>query len=458
MKLNFKNRIALFTAVAAAAIIGLVFCFVYGVVFLTAYSHLDSDIRQESKEVLSNLQWTKDSIQINSMPEWEEKEHNQIEVNPTFIQLVDRKGRLLYRTSNLQRGILLYYPKQTVPIFFDSYINGRRIRQGQFPLLNKMGDVVGHLMVGISSAESAIVLHNLGATLWIAFPSLLIILFVATSLAASKGIAPVKHLIRAASGIGESNISSRLPLPGNEDEIHQLAITINELLERVESGMQREKQFTADASHEIRTPLTAIRGTLEVLIRKKREPSQYEEKINRVIAEVDRLNGMLEQLLQLSRLESGRIPVYKISADLHHLCHQTREKWRGPLHEKNMKFHAQVPKASLIDTDVEMLGILLDNLVGNAVKYGHPGGAIDFVWYAETRTLLISDNGPGIPAEHLPNLFDRFYRADNSRSSAIKGAGLGLSIAKKMADLLHIQLFVKSNEGEGTAFTLRFPA
>lgn len=456
MKLSFRNRIALFSAVAAAATIGLVFLVVYGVVYVTAYNHLDDDIRQEKEEVMNNLSWTEDSIIIYSMPEWEEKEHMQIEVNPTFLQIVDRGGRLLFRSSNLQQDILLFNPNLTQQSFFNSRINDRRIRQGQFPIQNESGSIIGHLTVGISQEESAIVLHNLRTTLWIAFPLLLCILFLATALAASKGIAPVQQLIRAASGIGDSNMSDRLPLPENEDEIHRLATTINELLQRVESGVRREKQFTADASHEIRTPLTAIRGTLEVLLRKQREPAQYEEKIQRVIHEVDRLHGMLDQLLQLARLESGNVPVRQTPLDLNVLCRSLAEKWRTRLEEKNIGLRLQIPPAASVTTDAALLNIILDNLLGNAIKYGYSGGYIDCTWQPENASLIIRDQGPGISPEQLPYIFNRFYRVDDSRSSTIPGAGLGLSIAKKLADLLRIGLSVSSLEGEGTAFTLDF--
>ena len=457
MKLKFRNRIALLTALAAAATIGLVFLLVYGVVYFTAYNHLDDDIRQEQAEVLSNLHWVGDSIVIEAMPEWEEGEHRKIEVNPTFIQLVDAGGRLLFRSSNLQKDILLFNPNLFQEAFFNSHIADQRIRMGQFPIRNERNRIIGHLTVGISQEESAVVLHNLRNTLWIAFPLLLVILFFATALAASKGIAPVQQLIQGASGIGEINIHDRLPLPEHEDEIQQLAITINALLQRIENGLQREKQFTADASHEIRTPLTAIRGTLEILLRKKREPAQYEEKISRVIREVDRLNAMLEQLLQLARLESGNVVISRVPVDLGLFFQRLAEKWQPRLQQKNMQIRLLIPQAASIATDADLLGIILDNLIGNAIKYGHSGGHIDCTWQQEQALLSIRDDGPGIPAEHLPQLFDRFYRTDTSRSKAVPGAGLGLSIAKKLADLLGIRLSVSSWEGAGTEFTLHFP-
>jgi len=456
MKLNFRNRIALFSAIAAAITIGLVFLVVYGVVYFTAYNHLDGDILQEKDEVLNNLRWTGDSIIIEQMPEWEEREHQQIEVNPTFLQLVNAGGRLLFRSANLKDDILLFDPALSREGFFNSRISDQRIRQGQFPIQNEQGTVIGHLTVGISQEESSIVLFNLRATLWIAFPLLLVILFLATSLAASKGISPVKHLIQAAAGISEQNINDRLPLPQNKDELHQLATTINELLQRVESGLQREKQFTADASHEIRTPLTAIRGTLEVLLRKQRDPSHYEEKINRVIREVDRLNDMLDQLLQLARLEGGPIPVKRTQVDLNALLHSLAEKWQLDLQGKNMALQLQIPPQSSCSTDAALLNIILDNLLGNAIKYGHSEGQIDCIWQIENATLTIQDNGPGISEAHLSRLFDRFYRADDARSATVPGAGLGLSIAKKLADLLGIRLTVSSRVGEGTSFVLGF--
>ncbi|MBV6427871.1 MAG: Adaptive-response sensory-kinase SasA [Haliscomenobacter sp.] len=457
MTLNFRNRIALFTALAAAFTIGLVFLVVYSVVYSSAYKHLDEDIRLEKEEVLNNLRWMGDSIIIESMPEWDEKEHQQTEINPVFLQVVGKNGKLLFQSSNLLKDVLLFNPDMTKDAFFDSHIGNQRIRQGQFPIPNEQNTVIGYLTVGLSSEESAIVLHNLRNTLWIAFPALLLALFLATSFAASKGIAPVQQLIHAASGMDEAHTNTRLPVPQVKDEIHQLATTFNELLQRLDNSIHREKQFTADASHEIRTPLAAIRGTLEVLIRKQREPAQYEDKISLVIGEVDRLHGMLDQLLQLARLESGRVPVHAIPLELNARLASVAKKWQHRLTEKGMALHLEIPPKAIVTTDSEMLDIVLDNIIGNAIKYGQAGGRIDCVWQPENNALSIRDDGPGIPPGQLPYVFDRFYRTDDSRSSAVPGYGLGLSIAKKLADLLGIGLTVNSQEGKGTAFILRFP-
>lgn len=262
-------------------------------------------------------------------------------------------------------------------------------------------------------------------------------------------------MIRAASGISDSNINTRLPLPPNEDELFQLARTINELLSRIETSIQQQKQFTADASHEIRTPLSAIRGTLEILLRKKREPEQYEEKIKEVLGQTDRLNQLLDQLLQLARLESGSVK--KEIVDLYNLIRGTGKKYEKQMVERSIQLQISIPKNTTVSADNFFLGIILDNLFSNAIKYGDVNGKIFCDWDESHKTFAISNDGPGITKEQIPLLFNRFYRTDNSRSSQTAGSGLGLSIVKKLSDLQHIDISVRSIPGN-TTFLLQFSA
>ena len=457
MKLTFQNRIALFNTLAAAAATLLVFLVVYAVVYFTAYHHLDEDIRQEQEEIFSNLLWRGDSIVINRMPEWEEQEHQQVEVNPTFLQITDTQGNLRFRSANLQKDFFLFIPGLEKEAFLNSSLNGQRVRLGHFPIINATGKNTGQLVIGVSMEESAVVLNNLRITLLIAFPFLLLVLYLATSVAAAKGIAPVHQIIKTASGIGDANVHTRLPMPEHKDELFQLAATINALLNRIESRIKREKQFTADASHELRTPLAAIRGTLEVLARRPREPAHYEEKIAEVIREVDRMNRILGQLLQLSRLEAGQAAFSQEPVNLLRLVQELMPQWQPELGRKQIKVNTDIPPEAELTTDPSSLSLIADNLAANAIKYGRRQGRININWRPEERALSIADDGPGIAAEHLPFLFDRFYRADASRNSRIPGTGLGLSIVKKLADLQGIRIELSSSEGEGTTITLFFP-
>jgi signal transduction histidine kinase len=235
-----------------------------------------------------------------------------------------------------------------------------------------------------------------------------------------------------------------------------LGTTINELLDRIEMSLTREKQITADISHELRTPITSIRGMLEVLIRKTREPNQYAEKIQQVIVEVDAMNSIIDQLLQLSRLEAGNLSLNKTAIVLGELLNTTKERWQQLLKKKNIELLTDVPDDVVVHADRGFLEIMLDNLISNAIKYGNADERIIITWSGDASRLSITDNGPGIPPEQIPHLFNRFYRTDASRSSEVEGNGLGLSIVKKLADLQQITLGVTSQIGSGSTFTLQF--
>lgn len=455
MKLSFKKRIALFNTMAVAITTVIVFVVIYGVVYYTSFRHLDNDILQEKEEILNTLDWKEDSIIINKLPEWEEAEHLKVEVNPTFIQVVDNKDRMIFRSANLRSNHFLFNPLNEQEKFYNTTVENNQLRLGQFPVKNDQGKIIGQLTIGISQQESHNVLNNLLVTLCVSFPILLFVLYIVIYLAASKAIAPVHQLIKTTSGINDSNINTRLPLPENEDELFQLATTINELLTRIENSIQQQKQFTADASHEIRTPLSAIRGTLEILLRKKRSPEQYEEKIKDVIAQTDRLNQLLDQLLQLARLESGSVKKEIVYLDK--LVKETATKSEKQWKEKAMQVEIDIAEPAVVFADNFFLSLITDNLFSNAIKYGDANGKIYCSWNEKNKTLAITNDGPGINHEQIPFLFNRFYRTDDSRSSQVPGSGLGLAIVKKLSDLQHIQISVASIPGS-TTFSLKFPS
>ncbi len=454
MKFSFKKRIAFFNTIAVAVTTAIVFLVIYAVVYYTSFRHLDNDILQEKVEILNSLDWKKDSIIINKLPEWEEAEHQKIEVNPTFIQIVDSKEKIVFKSINMRVNHFLFDPTNKKEAFYNIQIEKQRLRLGQFSIKNDEGKTIGQLTIGISQEESHNVLNNLLFTLCISFPILLLVLYIVIYITASKAIAPVYELIRTASNINHSNINSRLPLPENQDELYQLAKTINELLDRIETSIQQQKQFTADASHEIRTPLSAIRGTLEVLLRKKREPAQYEEKIKDVIGQTDRLNLLLDQLLQLARLESGSVK--KETVYLDKLINEVALKRNKQIAEKAMQLQISIPENTTVLADNFFLPMIIDNLFSNAIKYGNENGKIVCHWEEKHKVFSIKNDGFGIEPEQIPLLFNRFYRTDESRSAKIQGSGLGLAIVKKLSDLQQIDISVQSVNGS-TTFSLQFP-
>jgi two-component system heavy metal sensor histidine kinase CusS len=455
MNLHFKKRIATFNTIAVAITTFIVFVVIYYVVSFSSFQHLDNDIKAEMEEVFNNINWENESIQINKMPEWDEAEHQQIEVNPTFIQIVNIDGKAIFKSINLQDDYLLIHPNNNKTSFYNTTINTQKIRQGQFPIINKNKKTIGYLTIGVSQEESSSVLHNLFIVLSFTYLILVFVLYLIMYYVASKAIKPVQKLIQSASQINESNISSRLPLPNNKDEIYKLATTFNDLLNRIENSIEQQKQFTADASHEMRTPLTIIKGTLEVLLRKERTREQYEKKINEVITQTDRLSYLFDQLLQLARAESNNTIIKKEKIILKEKIDHLINGGDLLLNKNQIKYN--IPSNCVVFADAALLDRILENIISNAIKYNTPNGNITFEWNEKSNSLLIKDEGIGISKDQQPYLFNRFYRADNSRSSEIKGNGLGLSIVKKLCELQHIKISVESAENKGTSFTLQFP-
>jgi signal transduction histidine kinase len=456
MNLHFKSRIAIFNTAAAAITMLVVFAVVYAVVYVTTFRHLDSNILEEKEELFSQITTIGDSLAFSLNAEWEELEHNRAEVDPIFLQIVDDRGTVIFHSRNLETDQLQFADSLTSEQFFNVEFNGKKIRQGQFPIITETGKILGQLDIGVSQEDSIIILTNLRNTFFVSFPLMLLFFYVVTSLVASRSIAPVKQLITYAEKMNYNNIDPRLPLPVHHDEIYQLTATINALLERIELGRNREKQITADISHELRTPLTSIKGTLEVLIRKTREPYHYEEKVLQVIHEVDSINHIINQLLYLARLDSGNLSIVKKQVKLYDMMVTIKNRWWPQMDSKKMTLQLEIPEDTVVQADFGLLEMILGNLVSNAVKYGYNQGSLGCRWEADAGILSFSDNGPGIPQEHLPHIFDRFYRADVPGSSSVQSSGLGLYIVKMLSGIQGIQVEVESNTNGGTRFNLHF--
>jgi two-component system, OmpR family, heavy metal sensor histidine kinase CusS len=457
MSLKFKNRIALYNTLAVAITAALVFIGIYLVVKGVAYSHLDNNIENEKNEVMHGLHADHDSITISNTEEWDEAEHSQVEVNPTFLQVSDMNDRVIYRSANLINRQALANPDGRSGAYYDGKLNGQRIRIGQFPILDQDSRQVGKLTIAVSQQQTYSIISSLVWVLLISFPFVLLVQYIISFITASVAIKPVKELIKTASGINYTNISSRMSLPETRDEIYELALSLNELLARLEKSMLRQKQFTSDASHEIRTPLAAIRGTLEVLLRRERDHEVYKEKIEDVIDQVDRMDTLLGQLLQLARLDSAASVINNESINLLNIIPETMNKWEQAASRKDIRIHNEVKSNAIVSADRLYLELIIDNLISNAIKYGRPGGNVFLQWDAELRSLSVKDDGIGISSKNLPNIFERFYRVDESRSSFNSGNGLGLSIVKKLADLQQIDLSAESRFGSGSTFKLTFP-
>ena len=439
-------------------IIALIFIVIYLIVHKTVFSHLKDDLDSELKELNSSIVLYNDSEVVFANPfEWEEGEHRQIEVNPTFIQVSDKFGNTLKKTSNLLNDSLIINKNIQTKFYSNTHLSKSPVYQVQYPIVNKKNKILAYILVAIPLQESEIVLENLQKALIVSFPIILIILFFTARYIAGKSIAPINDVIKTANRITRENLKERISLPENKDEIHLLISTINELLNRLEDNLLREKQFTSDASHELRTPLSVIKGTLEVLIRKPREIHQYEEKINYCIRETDRITKLIDQLMFLARYDSGNVLPNKIKINIKTIVSDTISRLNPLLIDKNINVQISCSGDTVAIVDPSMMEIVFENLVTNSIKYSDSNKYIEINITNNSDFIVcsIKDQGYGMNEEQIKKIFDRFYRNDNSRNSEVGGFGLGLSIVKKLCEVQDIKLNVESKVGSGTSFYLQ---
>ncbi|MCC3160374.1 HAMP domain-containing protein [Hymenobacter sp. 15J16-1T3B] len=458
MALTFKNRIALHYVLVTAALVALAYLVVFGVVRQQVYADLDRGLRLQAARHLTELYVAGDSLRFAHKGEWEEQEHQQVDVAPVFVQLNDAKGGLMDRSPNLKADQLLFHLTDGRQLV-DAALRGRAIRQLQAPIRQR-GQLRGYLLVAVPTEPARHVLDSLGSVLLLSFPVVLLALYGSAQWLAGRSIAPVVRITATTNRITRDNLTARIGLPPRPDELHTLATAINGLLGRVEQAVEREKQFTTDASHELRTPLAVLKGTLEVLVRKPRTPAEYVSSIQLGIREIDRLTHLVDQLLLMARFESHAKGLNRQELSVLSSVHDVLYRHRADLEAKRIRVDVEDGAVTTVVADPHLVDLILDNLLSNAVKYSPAGSTITVTLALAAGRLrcAIRDQGIGIRPEDQVRIFDPLYRSDALQHKHIGGTGLGLSIVAKACALLGIELAVESALGQGTTFTLLFPA
>jgi signal transduction histidine kinase len=454
---SFKNRIAFHYIISTGLLISVVFFVIYHFIDHSVNAHINDDIMDEVAKHLNEIEIDRNNTYLIQVDQWRAREHNTVNVDPVFVQFFDINNQLIDKSPNLKGLRLKMYDSTLNNKFIDTYLNKKPIRQIQVPLLDK-NKVIGYLFIAMSLDDATMILKNLQDTFLIALPLILFVLFLIARLIAGRSIKPVTLITETSSRITKDNLKERIALPQNKDELYVLSKTINDLLDRIENAVEREKQFTSDASHELRTPLTVLKGTLEVLIRKSRTQAEYEDKINYGITEVNRLNNLVDQLLLLARFEN-QIQSLKIEKIyLNALILDILTRYSLKMNTKKISINHTFLKEYYIESDNYLVSIIISNIISNAIKYSNENGEISITLSQKGNitTCTISDNGIGITKEDLDKILNPFYRSNPTHHPEIKGSGLGLSIVKRLSELLGIQLEIKSDYDKGTSVILSF--
>lgn len=335
--------------------------------------------------------------------------------------------------------------------------NGETYLIYDLKVVDRQGDI---WIRGIVSENSnTIASSSLRYAVLVSLPLLVLLAAAGGYLIARRSLRPIRRISQTAEEIGASgDLSKRITMQENGDELDQLAGTFNHMFDQLERNFEAEKQFTADASHELRTPVTTILAQCEYAFENASEEELYEV-IGNIQKQGYRMSRLIESLLSFTRLEQRTdAPVFETINLSELVASVCREQQALP--EKDIELTANIQSEISMKADPTLITRMTENLIRNAYRYGKEHGTITVTLMRSDRdiTLSVADNGIGISQDDLPKIWNRFYRADKSRTySDGGGLGLGLSMVKQIVLLHNGEISVKSELGNGSVFTVRFP-
>ena len=276
----------------------------------------------------------------------------------------------------------------------------------------------------------------------------------------TRAIRPIRDISATAAKISTGDLSQRIPAADTDNELGQLASVLNSTFARLEAAFSQQARFTSDAAHELRTPVSVMLTQTQSALAREREATEYRQTLEACQRAAQRMRRLIESLLELARLDAGQEPIKQAPVDFSQLATDCIELVRPLAAERGIAIHPQLSRAECIG-DADRLALVITNLLTNAVHYNKDGGEIRVVVQPDAPTpgarLTVTDNGVGISAEDVPRIFERFWRADKSRSHAQGRTGLGLSIAKHIVDAHGGSIEIQTAPGQGSTFTVHLP-
>ncbi len=319
------------------------------------------------------------------------------------------------------------------------------------------GKIVGTTRVMLSMSQIEATMRKLALLLIAAIPIYMAIAVTGSLLIARSALKPIGKITKTAQSFSAQDLSRRVENISTNDEVGELSATINHMLERLEQGFAREKQFSADVSHELRTPVAVILAEAETGLHGQTTPEQQTEALARIVVTSKKMAKIISQMLMLTKNADNQLILNKEHFDLVGVIRDISSEMESVASGYGVEIGPVASGRQEIYADHMMLTQLLINLITNACKYNTAGGCVSIriVSEGDMINVIVHDTGVGIAEDDLPHIFDRFYRAEKAHSG--DGAGLGLSIVKWIVEAHQGQITVTSNLGVGTTFEVRFP-
>ena len=381
-----------------------------------------------------------------------------------FIQIVDLDGRVVARSATLGTARLPTPPVLLARLRQGDTVFGTVTDFGEEPVRMVSLPVDVHraryaVQVAMSLDDAYAVLR-VGRWLFLGM-SLIILTGIGLTgvLIARRALRPIDHVVSQARRIGEANLSDRLPHPGTHDEVARLVETLNDMLERLEQSFEVQRQFTADASHELRSPLSRLRAELEVMLRRPRSAAEYEETLRSCLDEVQRVQGLIEELLELARIDARQEPEVSEPTAVTEIVDAAVAVVRPEAERRRVVIGVEPCSPLLVNAAPGAAKVALANILDNAVKFSLSGGHVTIAVTEDRHeaVIAVSDAGPGIASEDTPRLFERFYRGKASRSADVPGFGLGLAISRALIERQGGRISVQAAGEGGATFSVHLP-
>jgi heavy metal sensor kinase len=375
-----------------------------------------------------------------------------------LIHLLDANGRRLL--PKVPEPADFPWPSRTTgiePHYEEVVYQGRHFRVYAEPI--RLGPQAFCILVAGQLEDNRTLLARFSNGLLASIPAMMLVSALGGYWVSRRALRPLDRLTTAVQSISIGNLSGRLPVGKTRDELQRLAVTCNGMLSRLEDSVSRIQRFTADASHELRSPISFMRTVAEVALRNPQADEESRELFEAVLTESSQASDLLEEMLLLARADSNQTDLQFEPVDLADVLDDVQERVRTLAEAKNQHFIMRRDGSARVNGDRSSLRRLVWTLMDNAVKYTPAGGRIELCLEirGSEAHVTVRDTGIGIPEEMLSRIFERFFRADPSRTQ-MEGSGLGLAIAKWIADMHHAVIAVESAEGRGATFRVVFPA
>lgn len=451
-------------------------CSAFGLILLATwvlYAALVSNLDREDDQFLADIvhivraflrDRPDDAAGLKQAVEWEWASRQYAQV---FVRVLDENGRAIVETPGMSAVLVTTVFPPAVGIDGEpgpgveidaSGGSSFRVLTADAPV-GALGSERRTIQVALNQAHELKLLADYRRRLgWVLSTAFVLCTIIGHAIA-RRAVRPVQEIAEAAKRVRSSTLDSRIDTASLPSEVAALAETFNTMLQGLQESFDRLSQFSADIAHELRTPVNNLRGEAEVALSKLRSPEEYREILGSLLEDSQRLSRIIDGLLFMARAETPEVHIVRETLSVAQELSVVTDFYEPAAMEAGVTLSVSANADLQVDVDRTLFQRAVGNLVSNALTHTPSGGHASIEAVQDRRALQIAvrDTGRGIPPEHLPHVFDRFYRVDRSRSTTSGGLGLGLPLVKSIMGLHQGSVDIESHPGLGTCVYLRFP-